>query len=472
MSIKNRVIKTIEEHEMLNAGDKVLVAVSGGADSVCLLHVLNTLKSEFNIKIYAAHLNHMIRGEEADKDQVFVENLCKKLGVECFVRKTEVISLAKEEGMTIEEAGRKARYDFFEDIRKSKKIDKIATAHNKNDRAETVIMRIIRGTGLDGLRGISYKREDGVIRPVLDITRDDIEAYCTDNGLGFCTDSTNSDNNYTRNRIRNQVLPYLKENFNSSIIETLVRFSDVASNDADFLNAYAQRLYERLNNPMPSNKPNALHIDSLNMLDYSVKVRLIKIAAKKAVGDEIKLEHKNILDILSLTEKETGAGIDLPSGLRVEINYGWLVFVNKNEKKEPVTVSKDSLYIEVKPLNTYFLENINRNITLKLVNPGIYKKNEREILVDYDKLEGKKLIIRNRFNGDKMVCFSDGRTKKLKSIFIDSKIEKSDRDKIPLLCTEDEIIAIIGNRVSEKYKITKNTERALAVEYGKDKSIN
>lgn len=466
MKIKETVLKTIEEHSLISSGDRVLVAVSGGADSVCLLHILNSLKNVLNIKLYAAHLNHMIRGEEADADQLFVEELCKGLGIESFFKKVDVPNLAKENGLTSEEAGRKARYDFFNEIKELKKITKIATAHNKNDRAETVIMRIIRGTGLDGLKGISYKRDDGVIRPVLDVSREEIEEYLGTNGLKFCTDSTNSDNEYTRNRIRNEVLPYLKENFNPSIIDTLVRFSDITSKDAEFIDLYAKRLYERINSPMPSHKPDAIHIESLKMLDDSIKTRLIRIAAKKAMGEEYRLEYKHILDVLNLIKKETGAGIDLHSGLRIENSYGWLVFCNNNALNSSVNVTEDDLFIEVFPLNSYYLENIDKNVVLRLVDPEIYKKNDREILVDYDLLEGKKLIIRNRLKGDRMVCFSDGREKKIKSIFIDSKIEKKDRDKIPLLCADGEIVAIIGNRVSEKYKVTKDTGRALAIEYG------
>ena len=471
MNIKECVVKTIEEHNLFDAKDKVLVAVSGGADSVCLLDVLNSLKDVLDIKICVAHLNHMIRGDEADSDQLFVENLCKKFGVKCFVKKVDVPALAKNEGLTSEEAGRKARYSFFDEIRECEKITKIATAHNKNDRAETVLMRIIRGTGLDGLKGISYKREDGVVRPILDIERADIEAYLDKRQLEYCTDSTNKDNNYTRNRIRNEILPNLKENFNASIIDTLVRFSDIASQDAEFLNGYAERLFERINNPMPSKKPDALHIESLNMLEYSIKARVIRLAAQKAMKKDIKLEYKNVSDILMLAEKETGAGIDLPDGLRVENSYGWLVFIDKNEKNDIKESFEDSFYIEVNPLKSYYVENINREIAFKLVDPRIYKKSQREILIDYDKLDGKDLYMRNRLKGDKIVCFSDGRTKKLKNIFIDEKIERNDRDKIPLLCADDEIVAIIGSRDSENYKVTKNTERALAVEY-RSKSIN
>lgn len=471
MNIKEKVIKTIDEHSLIAPGDKVLVAVSGGADSVCLLHVLNDIKDDLKITLGAVHLNHMIRANDADQDENFVRNLCSELKIPFFCSRINVSEMAETEKLTVEEAGRKARYEFFRKIKTDEKFDKIATAHNKNDRAETVLMRILRGTGLDGLKGISYSRDDGVIRPLLDVSREEIELYLKNRSVRFCSDYTNADNNYTRNRIRNEVLPYLSENFNPSIIEALVRFSEVVSEDADFLNAYAKRLYERLNNPLPSHKPSALHIDTLKILDYSIKSRLVMIAAEKASGKKVKLEYKHILDILELLEKQTGAGVDLPFGLRVENNYGWLVFINKNEEKE--TASKgDTLDINVIVPGKYYLGNIKRTVSFRLADPKNYKKNEREIMLDYDMLKEKKLVIRNRLKGDKMICFKDGKEKKLKKIFIDSKIERKDRDKIPLLCADGEIAAIIGSRVSEKYKVTNKTEEALLIEYGKNQSAD
>lgn len=465
MNVKDTVFKTIKEYNLLSEGDRVLVAVSGGADSVCLLDVLNSVKDILKIKLYVAHLNHLIRGEDAENDEKFVQELSKKYGFKCFLKKADVPEYAKKFGLSLEEAGRKLRYEFFEEIKKKEKIDKIVTAHNKNDRAETILMRIFRGSGTTGLKGISYKRKDGVIRPLLDVLKDDIISYCEENNLIYCFDRTNSDNDYTRNRIRNELIPYIKENFNNSIIDTLVRFSEISSSDSEFLDAYAMRLFERINQTAFKDKKNSLDIETLELLDYSIKSRLVIILAKKVMGEDIKLSYKNITDILKLTGSETGAGIDLPDGLRVNNSYGWLDFINKNDFKDDMEEYADFL-IEVKPLNSYYVESINKKISLKLVDPHIYSRKENEILIDFDKLESEKLFIRNRIDGDRIAYFSDGRTKKIKSIFIDEKIEKKDRNKIPILCTETEVIAIIGNRVSSNYRITKETRRVLAVEYG------
>ena len=476
--ITEDVLGLIEKYEMTVPGDKVLVAVSGGADSVCLLNILYDLKDKLGITVYAAHLNHMIRGEEAQRDEAFVLELCSVMGIKCFLRHVDVPHLAKAEGLSLEEAGRKARYEFFDSLKKSEGITKIATAHNKNDRAETVLMRIIRGTGIDGLGGISYKREDSVIRPILDTKREDIEEYLREKNIDFCTDSTNSDNDYTRNRVRNELIPYLRDNFNPKIIDTLVRFSETASEDAEFLSGYAERLCERINNPLPSHKPYALCIETLMLVENSIKARLIKIMAKKAAGCDLKLEYKHIGEVISLIEKSTGAAAQLPLNVRVRNEYGWLIFENTEEKTEEKgeKTENSNFYMRVHPLESYYIEALSADIVLKLVEPKLYKKNMNEQLLDFDKLEGKKLILRNREQGDKIVCFEDGREKKLKNIFIDYKIPKVARDKIPLLCVingeKEEIAAIVGIRVSEKYKVTKETGRSLAIEYRKRKSID
>ena len=189
-SVFQMVSATIFEKKMINKGDRILAAVSGGADSVCMLHVLNRLKSIIGFDVYCAHLNHNLRGEAADADEKFVIELCGRLGIPVFTKSVDVESLAKEKKMPLEEAGRFARYEFFDELSQRYRITKTATAHNKNDNAETVLMRILRGTGIDGLGGISYEREDGIIRPLLDVSRVEIEEYCKENKLDFCTDAT------------------------------------------------------------------------------------------------------------------------------------------------------------------------------------------------------------------------------------------------------------------------------------------
>ncbi|MBE7031788.1 MAG: tRNA lysidine(34) synthetase TilS [Ruminococcaceae bacterium] len=462
MTTEEKVLGTISQFNMIKSGDRVLAAVSGGADSVCMLHILSRLKQAIGFEVFCAHLNHGLRGEAADNDEKFVAELCKQLGIKVFTRKTDVAGLAKAEKLTVEEAGRKARYDFFAELSQKHKLTKIATAHNQNDNAETVLMRIIRGTGIDGLSGIPHTREDVVIRPVLDISRREIEEYCKKNNLEFCTDATNADNDYTRNKIRNRLIPYLEQEFNPEVCDALSRLAETATEDADFLNGYAKRLYARLASPMPSQKPNALHIDSLKLLEKSVAVRIVRLAAAEAMKD-IKLSKTHIEDIFKLLDNETGSSIDLPQGLNANISYGWLAFT------APSFVAIDDeneFFAEVTVDEGVFVESIAKEISFAEVDAKGYKCAINETMADLDKIGAQPLFLRSRRDGDRIVWFPDGRTKKIKSVFIDEKIPKNDRNKIPLLCTGDEVVAIVGSRVSEKYKVTKDTERALVIKYG------
>ncbi len=463
-SVLQDVMDTIRKYGMIDKGDRILAAVSGGADSVCMLHALNTIKKSVGFEIYCAHLNHCLRGDAADNDEKFVIELCTKLDIPIFTKSVDVLALANEKKLTTEEAGRLARYEFFKELSQKHRLNKTATAHNKDDNAETVLMRIIRGTGTDGLKGIAYVRDDGIIRPLLDIPRADIEAYCQGNNLSFCTDATNADNDYTRNKIRNELLPYIEKNFNPNIKESLCRLSDNAAEDADFLNDYAKRLYMRLCNPLPGDGPVALHIESLNMVDKGIASRVLKIAADE-VKSGSRLEKKHIDGLFDLMTKQTGASIDLPNGIEVSVQYGWLSFVDKNAAFE-VASGADGFFTEIAPPHTVFVDTLGKNISLRIENAKEYKCKVNETAIDYDLIKGQPLFLRNRRSGDRIVWFPDGKTKKIKSILIDAKIPQKDRDKIPLLCTGSEVLAIVGSRVSEKYKVTKETERALVIEYG------
>jgi len=461
------VEETVREHNMICSGDRILVAVSGGADSVCMLHVLNEMKDDVGFSLSCAHLNHSLRGEAADADELFVKNLCERLEIPFFSKKVDVGAVAKIKKLTVEEAGRLERYIFFDEIAREHGIDKIATAHNKNDNAETVLMRIIRGTGVEGLKGIAYVREDGVIRPILDVSRTEIEKYCSENDLSFCTDATNADNDYTRNKIRNELIPYLEKEFNSRICDGLCRLASNAREDADFLNHYAQRLYQRLGNPLPAKKPVTLHIESLSMVEKSVASRLIRLAAED-VNRGIKLEKKHIDDVFELMTKETGTEICLPKNLKVSVQYGWLSF-SDDEQVGKVICDEDSFFEQVVPGQIVFVESINKDIRFHIENAQEYKCKINEIALSYDLISGQMLFIRSRRDGDRIVWFPDGKTKKIKNILIDSKIPREDRNRIPLLCTGTEVLAIVGSRVSEKYKVTDETREALVIEYGLQK---
>ena len=193
--MEEQVLETIKKYDLIKNGDSIIVGVSGGPDSICLLHTLNKLKEKLNFKIYVAHINHMIR-KEADEETEYVKNFCKSLDIECFVKKIDVIDIAKKQKIGTEEAGRQIRYDFFEEILKKTNSNKIATAHNNNDKVETVILNIIRGSGVSGLKGIEPIRDKKYIRPLIEISRDEIEKYCIKNNLQPKIDKSNNENIY------------------------------------------------------------------------------------------------------------------------------------------------------------------------------------------------------------------------------------------------------------------------------------
>ena len=241
----DKVENTIEKYNLIQNGDKIVIGVSGGPDSICLLHILNSLKEKYNIRICVAHINHMIR-ENAKIDEQYVLDFCKKIDVPAFVLHSDVLNLAKQQKISVEEAGRNVRYNFFDEILEKTKSNKIAIAHNCNDKAETVIMNVLRGSGISGLKGIEAKRDNKYIRPLIECTREEIETYCKENNLETRHDESNDENIYKRNKIRNIVIPYIKEEFNSNIISTINRLSLVATQEDEYINKIKTSNYSYL----------------------------------------------------------------------------------------------------------------------------------------------------------------------------------------------------------------------------------
>ena len=302
--IFEKVLDTINRHNLIEKGDKIVLGISGGPDSVCLLHILNRLKEQFDIEIYAAHLNHQIRGIEAQKDALYVTRLCEEMGIKYFVRSIDVPKYCQENKLSIEDGARKLRYEMFFEIMQRTHANKIAIAHNVNDQAETILMRIMRGTGLHGLRGIEYIRDNVIIRPILDIERSEIESYCEQYNLNPRIDQTNLDPIYTRNKIRLKLLPYMQENFNSNVTKAIVRMSSSIKEDSDYIESKALMKFEEI----------CLIVD----LHNSIKYRVLRYAIKYVLGDTNFIDQKHILEIIELEpEKKVGKKLNLPRGLFV-----------------------------------------------------------------------------------------------------------------------------------------------------------
>lgn len=306
------VLKTIEKYNLIEKGDNIVIGVSGGPDSICLLHILNLLKEKLGIQIFVAHINHMIR-KEADKETEYVQDFCKKLGVQCFVKKIDVQKIAKEQKIGTEEAGRNIRYAFFQEVLEKLNANKIATAHNANDKAETVILNILRGSGTSGLKGIEAKRDETFIRPLIEIPREEIEEYCQINNLNPKIDQSNLESVYRRNKVRNNLIPYIQKEFNSNIIKTINRLSEVVTEENEYLEKITQDAFNTIlidNEILTSNstepKSIVLDIKKFNNLELVIKRRVILYTISKVLGSTAGIEKVNIDEIIRLCKKNIG----------------------------------------------------------------------------------------------------------------------------------------------------------------------
>lgn len=465
--LEKKVLETIRKHNLIEKGDKIIVGVSGGPDSVCLLHILRLLSDVLGIDLYAIHINHMLREYEADKDEEYVGMLCDKIRIPLFIKHIDVKNLAKQEGLSIEEAGREARYREFNSIAQEIGANRIAVAHNRNDQAETVIMNIIRGTGLNGLKGMDYKR-DRIIRPLLDIGRDEIEKYCVRYELNPRTDSSNLESMYTRNKIRLELFPVIERLFKSDIIGSICRMSELVREDSDLIESIASKVYnecvlKNYNNRLELNIPCIIANHS------AISKRVIRMAINEIKGDLKGIQHIHIKDILEMLESgKTGKEIHIPGGLQVKVSYDVLQLSLKDNSqiREDFNVPVNIPGVTEVAAHGFVVE---ASLEEKTGETGRYlsfPQNAWEQYFDYDKLH-MGINIRSRKNGDIFKPFKSTGTKKLKEYFIDNKIPRDIRDDIPLVSKGNEIVWIIGYRTSDKFKVTENTKSVLKLTYRK-----
>lgn len=302
--LEDKVLNTIKRYEQIKSGDTIVVGVSGGPDSICLLNVLKNLQNELKINIVVAHINHMIR-KEADSETVFVQDFCEQRDIKCFVKKADVLQIAKEKKLGTEEVGRKIRYDFFEEVKNIVGGNKIATAHNANDNAETVLMNFLRGSGSTGLKGIEPIRDNKLIRPIIECTRQEIEQYCNEKGLNPKYDKTNQENIYTRNKIRNMLIPYIQDNFNPNIIETINRMSNLIATDEMYFKSIVKQSYKETFISR-TEKEIILDLKKFNVLEKVIKSRLIIYTINELLGTTNGIEKIHIEDVIKLCKNNIG----------------------------------------------------------------------------------------------------------------------------------------------------------------------
>lgn len=327
-----KVLNTIKKYNLIENGDRLVLGVSGGPDSICMLNILNDIRNDKNLHlefdIIVAHVNHLIR-EEAKEDEKFVEKFCREINVPFYSKSIDVQKVANNNKIGTEEAGRNVRYEFFDEIFEKTNSNKIAIAHNKNDKVETIIMNILRGSGIAGLKGIEPIKNNKYIRPLIECERTEIEKYCIDNKIDARIDKTNFENIYTRNKIRNVVIPYIKDEFNSNIIETMVRLSNLVKEEDEYLDNVVKNKYKQLILE-EQGKQFVMDLKGFNKEEKVIKSRLLLYTISRLLGTTKGIEKIHIEDVIKLCENNIGNKYLTPNkNIKILIKNHKIYFMNQ-----------------------------------------------------------------------------------------------------------------------------------------------
>ncbi|WCN37778.1 tRNA lysidine(34) synthetase TilS [Aneurinibacillus uraniidurans] len=460
-----RVQHFIKEHTLLRAGDAIVVAVSGGPDSVALLHLLVGLREQYDLHLTVAHLNHCFRGKESEADSKYVQELCAKLAVPCVAESIDVPRIMAETGAGTQEAARQVRYHFLHRVAKETESRIIATAHHADDQAETVLMRLVRGTGMEGLSGIPIQREKeglSIIRPLLAVTREEIEAYCAAHELQPRHDRSNDSDTYLRNRIRRHWLPLMKQE-NPHLTDAITQLTVLARDENDLMDQIAR---DTLAEIIHTKKMNTIVIVQNGFVLHHVALqrRMIKLILSYLLKSDIgNIRYFHIEHIRQIIADTYPSGrLDLPGGIQVRREYQRVIFssIYKDVSIPPYIYTLEVPGMTYIPeINRTFRSYFGKRTDTKNVNlPGTFA------VFDPAKIKGK-LYVRQRRDGDRMTVLGMTGTKKVKDIFIDAKIPQSDRESIPLLTDESQILWIPGVRRSAVCTPGEGTDDLLYVEF-------
>lgn len=441
-----KIKSVIEKSSMLKKGDKVIVALSGGADSMALAFFLNSVKNEYGFSLSAAHVNHGIRGESADRDENFVKGFCEKNGIEFHVMHADVPKIASETGETEEECGRRIRYEFFSSIDETAKI---ATAHNLNDNAETLIFRMARGTGLKGLCAIPPVRGK-IIRPLIKCSRAEIEKYCEENKIAYVTDETNLSDEYTRNYIRHEIIP-LFEKLNPAFLLSADRLISSLRCDEELLSSQAAELVSESRNEA------GYCAEALKNAPESLLMRAVSYVIEEETG--LKPEQRHIGAVAEIIKN--GGSAEICGGNRFRVRKGVLEKFSSNAE------NNDYSLVLSEGINSFSSYTAKVSVIYKndLSDTQKIHKRRLDIFIDCDKIIGK-LIIRNKRDGDTFSPKGFKGTKKLKKLFQEKGVPPEKRGTYPVLCDDTGIIAVPGFGVSERVSVDSRSLKIYRVAFG------
>lgn len=458
-----KVKKYVEKWQMLSKEDCVIAGVSGGADSVCLLFILLELKKEIGFELVAVHVNHGLRGAEADADEEYVRNLCREKKVPLEVYSADVEVIARERKQSTEETGRDIRREFFEQTQYKYKGTRIALAHHQNDNAETFLFRLARGTGLKGLCGMK-PMSGNYIRPLLCVGRKEIEDYMKQCGVQYCTDATNTEDIYARNLIRNQIIPRFEGNINSKTVEHIHRTMEYMWQIEDYLENQTEYYFKQC----VTQKDGSCLIlaEAYEKIPDVLKLLLIRKAMVQISGREKDLEEIHFKQTEELFQKQTGRRITLPYEMEAKCVYDGVEICHMAEKK--VGFSEEIAFDVSSKEAEYRWENL--RISCKILNKmqidgqTLEKSHTKQFDCDIIK---NGISFRTRRQGDYITIHPDGRTQKLKTFFINEKIPREKRDEILLVADGNHILWVVGYRVNCAYQVTEHTKNVLVIQVDK-----
>ncbi|UCD80672.1 MAG: tRNA lysidine(34) synthetase TilS [Desulfobacterales bacterium] len=464
--------KTIAAYGMLKPKDSVVIGVSGGPDSVALLHILFLIAPRFSLKLGIAHLNHCLRNNDSDKDAQFVEDLAKKYDLPCYTNKKDVRKYQIENKLSLEEAARRVRYNFLDHVANTMQYNKIAVGHHSDDNAELILMNLFRGSGTQGLSGIPPVRDHKIIRPLIKLTRSEIIDFLNKNKLEYISDASNMDTKYFRNRVRHDLIPLLKTAFNPKIPETLNRLSSIIRSEEEWIEDLVHPFYEKCLRDVQGNYI-VLSVSMLNRYHPDLQRRIIRMTIEKIKGDLRRIRFVNINSVIGLLKKRSAYGkVDLPDGVRIQRNQDALCVFQENNMLRDVSnkyshSDKFTFEYQIEKFESVFLKEIGAYIKfteMRMEKVFDYRNTGQHIgFFDKDILSFP-LVIRNFRPGDAFKPLGVGGTQKLKKFFIDKKVPRSERLKCPILLSRGRIIWVVGYRIDESVKVMPSTKNVLKVE--------
>jgi tRNA(Ile)-lysidine synthase len=443
-----------------------VVSVSGGGDSVCLLHILVRWRKELGVELHVAHLNHQLRGAESDSDAIYVSDLARRLAVSATIERRNVAAYRDQKSASSEEAARDVRYNFLSEVASSIDASKVVAGHTRDDHIETIVLHLLRGAGITGLCGLQPRSllpygEKGeqleVVRPLLELTRQETLDYCHLYNLAPRSDSSNISPSFLRNRVRLELLPLLRS-YNPSIDTALLRLADIAIDDISFIEEKASLLWKDLS----SEQDGIIYLDMSQMvaLPRTMQRQIFRRAIKQLRGNLKDIEADHIEAMMDLLLKPAGKKLCLPDGLTLSTEYGRLVLSPAQTSTCPLPPLKGVSKINIPGETDLPGWRVRADIVQEVVG------DDNGLAANFDlNKAGRELVVRRRRPGDRFQPLGMRQTKKLQDFMVDSKIPSSWRDRVPLTCSPKQILWVVGWRIDDRVKVTKNTNEILRLRF-------